>query len=99
MSEKLSLWNDTPTKQAILDFVAKVTDPNNAAYVPPEESVAVFDNDGTLWCEKPVQPQIDFILRRLAAMADKAPSLRRQQPWKAAYEKDNAWFSETEDEK
>jgi phosphoserine phosphatase len=95
MSDQVSLWNDTPTKQAILDFVAKVTDPNNAAYVPPEKRVAVFDNDGTLWCEKPLQPQIDFVLRRLATMAEKDPSLRQQQPWQAAYKKDNAWFSDT----
>jgi phosphoglycolate phosphatase-like HAD superfamily hydrolase len=95
MNPNLSLWNDTPTKQAILDFVAKVTDQNNTNYVPPEKRVAVFDNDGTLWCEKPVQVQIDFILRRLAAMAEKDPSLRQQQPWKAAYEKDTGWFSDT----
>jgi phosphoglycolate phosphatase-like HAD superfamily hydrolase len=63
--------------------------------VPPEERVAVFDNDGTLWSEKPLQPQIDFILRRLAAMAEKDPSLRKQQPWKAAAEKDTGWFSDT----
>jgi phosphoserine phosphatase len=95
MNTNLSFWNDTPTKQAILDFVAKVTDPNNTEFVPPEERVAVFDNDGTLWSEKPLQPQIDFVLRRLAAMAEKDPSLRQQQPWQAAYEKDNAWFSDT----
>jgi phosphoserine phosphatase len=95
MSEQLSLWNDTPIKQAILDFVAKVTDPNSAAYVPPEERIATFDNDGTLWCEKPLQPQFDFVLRRLAAMAEKEPSLRQQQPWLAAYTQDNAWFSNT----
>jgi phosphoserine phosphatase len=74
--------------------VAKVTDPNNAAYVPPEERIATTDADGTLWCEKPVQIQIAFILKRLAAMAEKDPSLRQQQPWKAAYEKDNAWFGD-----
>jgi hypothetical protein len=44
MIENLSLWNDTPTRQAIQDFVAKVTDKNNDAYVSPEERVAVFDN-------------------------------------------------------
>jgi phosphoglycolate phosphatase-like HAD superfamily hydrolase len=95
MNSNLSFWNDTPTKKAILDFLAKVTDQNNTSYVPPEERVAVFDNDGTLWCEKPVQVQIDFILRRLAAMAEKDPSLRQQQPWQAAYTKDNGWFSDT----
>jgi phosphoserine phosphatase len=63
--------------------------------VPPEERIATFDNDGTLWCEKPLQPQFDFVLRRLAAMAEKEPSLRQQQPWLAAYTQDNAWFSDT----
>jgi phosphoserine phosphatase len=95
MTDRLSLWNDTPTKKAILDFVARVAHPNNADYVPPEERIATFDCDGTLWCEKPVQIQIAFILQRLAAMAEKDPSLRKQQPWQAAYEKDNAWFSDT----
>jgi phosphoserine phosphatase len=78
-----------------MDFVAKVTNPSSPDYVPPEERIATFDNDGTLWCEKPVQIQIAFILQRLAAMAEKDPSLRKQQPWQAAYEKDNAWFSDT----
>jgi hypothetical protein len=58
MSGQLSLLNDTPTKKAILDFVAKVTDQNNTSYVPPDERVAVFDNDGTLWSEKPLQPRL-----------------------------------------
>ncbi len=95
MNPDLPSWNDTPTRQSIMDFVAKVTDPNNATYVPPEERIATFDNDGTLWCEKPVQIQIAFILQRLAAMAEKDPSLRQQQPWQAAYTQDNAWFSDT----
>jgi phosphoglycolate phosphatase-like HAD superfamily hydrolase len=95
MSEQLSLWNDTPSKQAILDFVEKVTNPNNAAYVLPEERIATFDCDGTLWCEKPVQIQIAWILQEMATMAKKDPSLRTGQPFKAAYEKDNAWFGDT----
>jgi phosphoserine phosphatase len=60
--------------------------------VPVEERVAVFDNDGTLWCEKPMPIQLDFILRRLAAMAEAKEELRDQQPWKAAYERDFAWL-------
>ena len=63
MNLNLPLWNDTPTKSAILDFVTKVTDQNNKSYVPPDERVAVFDNDGTLWCEKPVEVQIDTVIR------------------------------------
>jgi phosphoserine phosphatase len=95
MAKFLLSWNDAATKRAILDFVAKVTDPNNAAYVPPEERIATFDCDGTLWCEKPVQIQIAWVLQELAAMAEKDPSLRTEQPFKAAYEKDTAWFGDT----
>jgi phosphoglycolate phosphatase-like HAD superfamily hydrolase len=95
MTSDLSFWKDTPTKQAILEFVAAVTDKSNAKYVPPEERIAVFDNDGTLWCEKPTYIQVGFILQQLTAMAEKDPSLRKQQPWQAAYDKDMAWFNDT----
>jgi phosphoserine phosphatase len=60
--------------------------------VPVEERVAVFDNDGTLWCEKPMPIQLDFVLRRLAEMVAAQPELRDRQPWKAAAERDFAWF-------
>jgi phosphoglycolate phosphatase-like HAD superfamily hydrolase len=95
LAANLRSWNDTPTKQAIQDFVAKVVDTNSDSYVPPVERIAVFDNDGTLWCERPVQVQVDFILRRLTEMADKDAALRTQQPWQAAYEKDFGLFSDT----
>ncbi|MFL7870169.1 MAG: HAD family hydrolase [Anaerolineales bacterium] len=95
MSTPLPSWNESPTRQAILDFIAAVTKEGAPKYVPPQERVAVFDNDGTLWCEKPAQLQVGFILQRLAAMAGKDPSLRKQQPWQAAYDKDMAWFSDT----
>ena len=71
-----------------------VSDKNNDSYVPPAERIAVFDNDGTLWCEKPVQVQADFILRRLTEMAAQDPSLQTLQPWHPAYEKDFGWFSD-----
>ena len=60
--------------------------------MPPEERVAVFDNDGTLWCEKPMPVELGFILERLAEMAEADEPLREKQPWKAAYEKDYAWL-------
>ncbi len=94
MTNPLQSWRATPARQAIIDFVAAVTDANGPRYVPPPDRVAVFDNDGTLWCEQPVQAQADFILRRLAAMAAEEPSLRRQQPWQAAYAHDTAWFAD-----
>ena len=60
--------------------------------MPIEERVAVFDNDGTLWCEKPMPIQLDFILRRFAEMAAAQPDLRDRQPWKAVVERDYGWF-------
>src|SRR3982750_4966712 len=84
----LSSWRDSPAQEAIVGFVARVCDE-----VPVEERVAVFDNDGTLWCEKPVPIQLDFILRRFVEMAEADPALRERQPWKAAVERDHAWFS------
>lgn len=83
----LDSWRDTRTRQAIEAFVERTV-----AEVPPEERIAVFDNDGTLWCEKPMPVQLDFILRRLAQMAEGDESLRVQQPFKAAYEHDLHWL-------
>jgi phosphoserine phosphatase len=60
--------------------------------VPVEERIAVFDADGTLWCEHPVPIEVDFILRRLAEQAKADAKLRDRQPWKSAYEHDNAWL-------
>jgi phosphoserine phosphatase len=83
----LPSWNDTTTRQAIVEFVETA-----AREIPPEARVAVFDNDGTLWCEKPMPIELGFILRRLADMAGKDASLRERQPWKAAHEQDYAWL-------
>jgi phosphoserine phosphatase len=88
----LASWNDTPATQAIVEFVERVTQEGGADYVPPAERIAVFDNDGTLWCEKPIQIEVGFILKRLAEMAELDDSLRDRQPWKAAHERDYAWL-------
>ena len=90
----LPTWNDTPTRAAVVDFVDAVVDPDGDGYVPPEERVAVFDNDGTLWAEKPMPIQLDFTLRRMAQMAADDASLRDQQPWKACYEQDVGWLGQ-----
>src|SRR5262245_31026318 len=90
MGDLLHSWNDSPTKAAITAFVEEVTTGPDA--VPPEERIAVFDNDGTLWTEKPMPVELVFILNRWVAMAEADPSLRERQPWKAAYEKDYAWL-------
>src|SRR5436190_20001979 len=83
----LRSWADGAAKQTVLDFVERTV-----IEVPVEERVAVFDNDGTLWCEKPMPIQADFIVRRLAEMAEGDPDLRARQPWQAAYEGDFGWF-------
>jgi phosphoserine phosphatase len=89
----LSSWRDGPAKQAIAEFVASVCGGDGSEPVPVEDRVAVFDNDGTLWCEKPMPIQLDFILRRLVEMAEADPALRGRQPWKAAHERDYGWLS------
>ena len=87
----LDTWNDGPTKSAIVDFVGRVTT-QGLEYVAPEARIAVFDNDGTLWCEKPAYIQLDFIIRRLAERAKEDPSLTERQPYQAAVAGDLQWF-------
>jgi phosphoserine phosphatase len=87
-TEPLPSWNPGPGRRAVIDFVEQTV----SGGVAVEERVAVFDNDGTLWCEKPMPIQADFILRRLYEMAQANPALRDRQPWKAAYERDYAWL-------
>ena len=93
MTVPLSTWNAGAAKDAILDFVQRTCTEGSADAVPEVERVAVFDNDGTLWCEKPMPSQLDFILRRLAKMVEADSSLKDRQPWKAARERDYAWLS------
>jgi phosphoglycolate phosphatase-like HAD superfamily hydrolase len=88
----LGSWNDGPTKSSITDFVARVTEDGGADYVEPAARVAVFDNDGTLWPEKPLVIQLDFTIRRFSEMAEHDPALRTQQLYQAAYEKDLRWM-------
>jgi hypothetical protein len=88
----LSTWTDGATKSAITDFVARVSDEGGSDYVEPAARVAVFDNDGTLWSEKPLPIQLDFTIRQLARLAAADPTLRDRQPYKAAYEGDQHWM-------
>jgi phosphoserine phosphatase len=91
--DDLSLWNESASKRAIVSFVNRVTTPGTPEFVPQPARVAVFDNDGTLWCEKPMPIELDFILRRLEEMGREDPTLRFTQPWKAAYSHDHAWLA------
>jgi phosphoglycolate phosphatase-like HAD superfamily hydrolase len=92
IADTLSSWNDGPTKSAITDFVARVTEEGGRDYVEPAARVAAFDNDGTLWTEKPLVIQLDFTIRRFRELAEDDPALRTQQPYQAAYEGDLKWM-------
>jgi len=90
---QLASWNDGVTKSEITDFVAHVTEEGGPDYVEPAARVAAFENDGTLWTEKPLVIQLDFTIRRFRELAEDEPALRTQQPYQAAYEGDMQWLS------
>lgn len=90
----LDSWIDGQAKTTIVDFVARVTAEGGPDYLPPDDRVAVFDNDGTLWVEKPAYIQLDFLLRRFAEQAASDPSLAAGQPYKAALSGDVGWIGE-----
>jgi hypothetical protein len=78
----LPSWNDGPAKQAILDFVRVTTDRASPNYVAPEDRIAEFDQDGTLWVEHPLYTQIVFCLDRVGALVKARPALRDREPFK-----------------
>jgi phosphoglycolate phosphatase-like HAD superfamily hydrolase len=85
----LASWNDGPSRQAILEFVAAVTKEGGQDYVAPVDRIAVFDNDGTLWSEQPLYFQLIFALDQVKVMAPKHPEWAQEQPFKAAIEGDH----------
>jgi phosphoserine phosphatase len=99
MSEHvLASWRNGPVKDAIVAFVRRTSGEAGVPAVPIEERVAVFDNDGILWCEKPMPIQLDFILRRFAEMAAERLELCERQPWKAVAAREFGWFEAAVDE-
>lgn len=88
MADALPSWNDGASKQAIQDFVTRVTDPQGKDFVPENERVAVFDNDGTLWVEQPMYTQLAFALDQLKAMAPQHPEWAKNPMLKAAMDGD-----------
>ena len=78
----LSSWNDGAAKQAIFDFVRATIDRASPNYVSPEDRIAVFDQDGTLWVEQPMYSQVVYCLERVPAVVAKKPKLKNVEPFK-----------------
>lgn len=81
--QSLPSWNDGPPKQAILDFVRATTDQSGADFVPPEDRIATFDQDGTLWVEHPAYAQAMFALERVHAIAPQHPEWKNLEPFES----------------
>jgi phosphoglycolate phosphatase-like HAD superfamily hydrolase len=87
-SDPLPSWNDGTSKQAIIDFVKNSIDSTSKGFVPVADRIACFDNDGTLWTEKPLPFQLYVVLDRIKAMAPQHPEWKTQQPYKGILEGD-----------
>jgi len=88
-ADPLPSWNEGATKDAITTFVRAVTTKGGASYVPPEERIATFDNDGTLWAEQPLYFQLAFALDRVKALAPQHPEWKHTQPFQGVLEGDS----------
>ena len=82
--DPLPSWNDSPVKASIIDFVERVTMEGGPDYVVPQDRIATFDNDGTLWIEQPMYVQLAFALDRVKELAPEHPEWKNTQPFKAA---------------
>jgi phosphoglycolate phosphatase-like HAD superfamily hydrolase len=81
-ADLLPSWNEGPSKQAILDFVRQTTDASSKTFVSPEERIATFDQDGTLWVEQPIYTQVVYCLDRTPAVVKERPELSNVEPFK-----------------
>lgn len=91
--DPLPSWNDGPNKQAILDFVAAVTEQGGEQFVPQNDRIATFDNDGTLWVEQPMYSQGFFAFDEIKRMAPDHPEWQTEQPYAAILADDQAAIS------
>ncbi len=87
---ELASWTDGPSRTAIVAFVKAVNDPGSPDFVPAEDRIAVFDNDGTLWSEKPIYFQVMFSLDEVHALAPSHPDWYTRQPFMAVLQGDQA---------
>lgn len=81
--QPLPSWNDGATRQALIDFVERVTARDTPEFVPPSARIAVFDNDGTLWSEQPMYVQLAFAIDRVRALAPAHPEWQGREPFKS----------------
>ncbi len=86
--DPLASWNDGPNKAAITDFVQRVTTEGSPDFVPVDERIATFDNDGTLWCEQPLYVQLQFAIDRVRALAPQHPEWKDKEPFKSLIDGD-----------
>ncbi|MGF0238272.1 HAD family hydrolase [Rhodococcus sp. IEGM1300] len=88
-AEPLPSWNEGPSKKSIIEFVQAVTDQGSKDFVKPEDRIAVFDNDGTLWSEQPAYFELLFAFDEVKRTADQHPEWKTTQPFKAVIENDH----------
>ena len=89
-ADPLPSWNEGAARKSIIDFVARVTREGGPDFVPVPERVATFDNDGTLWSEKPVPFQVMFAFDRVKALAPQHPEWRTREPFASLLKGDMA---------
>src|SRR5262245_23503591 len=82
-SDPLTSWNEGPAKEAILKFVRATTESSSPDFVPPEERIAEFDQDGTQWVEHPVYTQVIYCLDHVGQLVNEKPELKHKEPFKA----------------
>ena len=88
--DALPSWSDGPAKQAIVDFVQKTTDASSPQFVPVDQRIATFDQDGTLWVEQPLYAQVMFALDRVKDVVRARPALANEEPYKTVLSGDRA---------
>jgi len=88
--DHLPSWNDGQAKSAIEKFVRAATDPGGPGFVPEDERIATFDQDGTMWVEHPTVTQLSFALARIFALAPKNPKWKETEPFASILARDEA---------
>jgi haloacid dehalogenase-like hydrolase len=96
-ADPLPSWNEGELKKAIVDYVTKATSAGSAGFIPAEDRIATFDNDGTLWAERPYVQEL-FAFYMVKKMVEAKPELAKKQPFKAVVEGDKTYFAKGGDE-